>query len=157
MKRATAQAKSRGGHTPAQMMAAAKAICEAGGEQWTDLRATIYKTVASSRKPMSAYDLADQLSRDLNRRIAPNTVYRILDLLVALKLVTRVESRNAFIACQHPDAHHDCVLFVCSSCNEAFEAEDNRILGVVNEVANKVGFEAKRPVVEIHGVCSNCR
>jgi Fur family transcriptional regulator, zinc uptake regulator len=140
----------------AELTKAAQATCEHAGEQWTDLRASIFSTLLAQHQPVSAYDLAELLSKRLSRRIAANTVYRILDIFVQLKVVRRVESRNAYIACQHPHAGHECLFLVCSTCGTTEEVEDDRLTSFLNEVAKTNGFSTKRPVLELEGTCRNC-
>ena len=72
------------------------------GEQWTGMRAAVFGALASFDKPASAYDVAEAVSKAEGRRIAANSVYRILDLFVGANLARRVESANAYIANQHP-------------------------------------------------------
>ncbi|HSM41507.1 MAG TPA: transcriptional repressor, partial [Afifellaceae bacterium] len=61
----------------------------------------VFDTLLAADGPLSAYDILDRL-RDKGFR-APLQVYRALDKLLALGLVHRLESLNAFIACAHPD------------------------------------------------------
>src|SRR3546814_6727006 len=70
------------------------------------MRAQIFDAVAQIGKPASAYEIADIVSRTRGKRVAPNSVYRILDLFVANNLVRRVESANAFVANSHPGCLH---------------------------------------------------
>ena len=72
------------------------------GEQWTGMRAAVFDALASFDKPASAYDIAEEVSKSLGRRVAANSVYRILDLFVGANLARRVESANAYVANQHP-------------------------------------------------------
>ena len=65
---------------------AAQAALTAAGEQWTDMRADIFAVLATFEKPASAYDIADLVSQKRGKRVAPNSVYRILDLFVANNL-----------------------------------------------------------------------
>ena len=53
------------------------------GEQWTDMREAVFEALASFDNPASAYDVAEAVSKSEGRRIAANSVYRILDLFVA--------------------------------------------------------------------------
>ena len=73
---------------------AAKSALTAAGEQWTDMRADIFAVLATFDKPASAYDIADLVSQKRGKRVAPNSVYRILDLFVSNNLASRVESAN---------------------------------------------------------------
>ena len=52
------------------------------GEQWTGMRAAVFDALAGFDKPASAYDVAEAVSKAQERRIAANSVYRILDLFV---------------------------------------------------------------------------
>src|ERR1700761_8051322 len=67
-------------------------------------------------KPMTAYDIIPVLSKKLKHAIAPTTVYRALNHLAAHGLVTRIESQNAYVLCQHPHETHDCLFFICRNC-----------------------------------------
>ena len=56
------------------------------GEQWTGMREAMFKALASFDRPASAYDIADTVSQAQGRRVAANSVYRILDLFVGANL-----------------------------------------------------------------------
>ena len=109
--------------TGASLASAARAALESAGEQWTDMRADIFAVLADEEKPTSAYEIADKVSQRRGKRVAPNSVYRILDLFVTNNLAQRVESANAFIANAHPGCMHDCIFLVCKSCGEATHIE----------------------------------
>ncbi|OYW84572.1 MAG: transcriptional repressor, partial [Sphingobium sp. 32-64-5] len=100
--------------TGASLREAAQRSLEEQGEQWTPMRAAIFDALAGQDKPASAYDIADAVSSARGKRVAPNSVYRILDLFVASNLATRVESANAYIANAHPGCLHDCIFLVCT-------------------------------------------
>ena len=68
------------------------------GEQWTDMRAAVFEALAGFDKPASAYDIAEAVSKARGKRVAANSVYRILDLFVGTNLARRVESANAYVA-----------------------------------------------------------
>jgi Fur family zinc uptake transcriptional regulator len=90
------------------------------------------------------------------RRVAANSVYRILDLFVGANLARRVESANAYVANQHPDCLHDCIFLICDACGQATHLDDDNLSGGVRAAAAKAGFAAKRPVIEVHGRCGTC-
>lgn len=135
---------------------AAQKSLEQQGEQWTDMRAAIYDALAAADRPVSAYDIADAVSQTRGKRVAPNSVYRILDLFVTTNLATRVESANAFIANAHPGCHHDCIFLVCQVCRQARHVDDDMLSTYLRERAAKEGFTTQRPVIELLGVCANC-
>lgn len=136
---------------------AARAALEARGEQWTEMRAAIFDVLADAQdRPSSAYDIADKLSRAREKRVAPNSVYRILDLFVASNLALRIESANAFVVNAHPGCRHDCIFLVCKGCGETTHVDDDALTTNVRAMADREGFIAERPVIEILGRCGKC-
>jgi len=141
---------------PDARLAVAEAALERQGEQWTPLRQSVYEALASFEQPASAYDIAERVSAKEGRRIAPNTVYRILDLFVATNLAKRIESRNAFLACDHPDHVHDCIFLVCDRCGLTTHIDDDGIAGEIRNAARSRGFKPEHPVIEVKGLCGPC-
>ena len=139
-----------------ELEAAAKASLEAAGELWTDMRGDIFAAIAEQDKPTSAYDIADAVSKSRGKRVAPNSVYRILDLFVANNLVRRVESSNAFIANSHPGCVHDCIFLICDSCGQTKHIDNDAIANDVRAAASASGFAPARPVIEVRGTCAEC-
>ena len=135
---------------------AARHNLEAAGEKWTDTRAAIFEALAGFSRPASAYDIAELVSAARGKRVAPNSVYRILDLFVAKNLAMRVESANAYLANSHPGCEHDCIFLVCDTCGEATHIDDDALSSKVRDVAHEQGFSSIRPVIEVRGVCQKC-
>ena len=88
-------------------------------------------------RPASAYDVTEQLSAAQGRRVAANSVYRILDLFVASNLAQRIESANAYIANPHPGCRHDCMFLVCDRCGRATHVD--------NDAVNRTGARRRPP------------
>jgi Fur family transcriptional regulator, zinc uptake regulator len=143
-------------HEGDALSSAAKTALEKSGEQWTDMRGLVFEALAGFEKPASAYDIADAVSKSRGRRVAANSVYRILDLFVGANVAMRVESKNAYIANAHPDCLHDCIFLVCNSCGQARHVDDDSLSQGVRSVAKKAGFNPIRPVIEVHGTCEDC-
>ena len=135
--------------------AAARRIGERG-EQWTEMRAAVFDALAGFDKPASAYDIAEQVSKARGKRVAANSVYRILDLFVGTNLARRVESANAYVANQHPGCLHDCIFLICDSCGQATHIDNDRLSEGVRDAAASAGFEQLRPVIEVRGTCGAC-
>ena len=111
-------------HEGASLAEAARLTLLKSGEQWTDMRASIFDALAGFEKPASAYDIAEAVSKARGKRVAANSVYRILDLFVGANLAMRVESANAYLANAHPDCVHDCIFLVCDSCGQTTHIDD---------------------------------
>ncbi len=143
-------------HEGPSLADAAQRAFERAGEQWTPMRAEIFAALTASEKPASAYDLAEAVSKSTGRRVAANSVYRILDVFVAANLARRVESANAYIANAHPDCEHDCIFLICDACGRVSHVDDDSLSGAVRQSAEKAGFSRIRPVIEVRGCCADC-
>ncbi|MEX6724900.1 Fur family transcriptional regulator [Parapedomonas caeni] len=137
-------------------LAAAEQALVGRGEQWTPLRQAVFEALLAAGGPASAYDIAERVSAGQGRRIAANTVYRILDLFVGANLAKRVESRNAFLVCAHPDHAHDCIFLVCESCGATTHIDDDGVAAQIRALARAQGFEPRQPVIEVKGRCAAC-
>lgn len=126
------------------------------GEQWTDMRAEVFQALAARERPASAYDIAEDVSRARGKRVAANSVYRILDLFVKTDLARRVESANAYVANPHPGCRHDCIFLICDLCGRANHIDDDKLSGALVDAARKAGFADIRPVIELRGICADC-
>lgn len=142
--------------TGTKLADAARRTLEAQSEQWTPMRAAIFDALSAEEKPASAYDIADTVSKARGKRVAPNSVYRILDLFVSSNLARRVESANAYVANAHPDCLHDCIFLVCDSCGNTTHLDDDSITRTVRSAAKGAGFSPVRPVIEVRGKCADC-
>ena len=126
------------------------------GEQWTEMRSAVFEALAGFDKPASAYDIAEAVSKARGKRVAANSVYRILDLFVGTNLARRVESANAYVANAHPGCLHDCIFLICDTCGQATHLDDDKLSGGVRDAAAAAGFEQVRPVIEVRGTCGDC-
>lgn len=138
------------------LIGAARTALVDAGEQWTDMRADVFAALVERDRPASAYDIAEAVGTMRGKRVAANSVYRILDLFVRTNLARRVESANAYIANSHPGCRHDCIFLICDSCGSATHLDDDRLTGSLREAAQGAGFAEVRPVVELRGVCRRC-
>jgi Fur family transcriptional regulator, zinc uptake regulator len=143
-------------HSGSALADAAREAMTRSGEQWTPMRAAVFNALASFDRPASAYDIADKVSADQGRRVAANSVYRILDLFVGSNLARKVESANAYVANDHPDCLHDCIFLICDSCGQTQHIDDDRLSGGVRAAAKAAGFAPERPVIEVRGKCGEC-
>lgn len=143
-------------HEGESLRSAARDRLQAKGEQWTEMRAAVFDALASFGRPASAYDIAEAVSKSQERRVAANTVYRILDLFVAGNLARRVESSNAYVANTHPACLHDCIFLICDTCGQAVHIDDDSLSNSIREAASGAGFSAERPVIEVRGTCGKC-
>jgi Fur family zinc uptake transcriptional regulator len=143
-------------HSGATLVTAARDALTDAGEQWTDMRADVFESLAEFDRPASAYDIADRLSTSRGKRVAANSVYRILDLFVRTNLANRIESANAYLANSHPGCRHDCIFLICDKCGQATHFDNDSLTGALRDAGHSNGFADVRPVVELRGVCDAC-
>lgn len=143
-------------HQGEALSLAAAAALQRSGEQWTPMRAAVFDVLAALGQPASAYDIADAVSQAEGRRVAPNSIYRILDLFVATNLARRVETSNAYVVNAHPECRHDCIFLVCDGCGDTTHIDDDHLTDKIRALALKSDFKPVRPVIEVRGVCATC-
>jgi len=152
-----AHAHKHESHEGQSLVTAARDTMERSGEQWTLMRGAVFEALASFDRPASAYDIAEKVSQMQGRRVAANSVYRILDLFVGANLARRVESANAYVANDHPDCLHDCIFLICDRCGQTTHLDDDSLSGGVRAAAKQAGFSPVRPVIEVRGTCQDCK
>lgn len=137
-------------------MATAERLCRDRGLRFTSLRRRVLALVWESHKPAGAYELLDRLTEE-GRKPAPPTVYRALDFLVEAGFVHRLDSLNAFVGCPEPGRAHAGQFLICGKCRTVAELDDAEIESLVADKARALGFAAVHQVLEIEGICGNCR
>jgi Fur family zinc uptake transcriptional regulator len=142
--------------TPEERVALAETLCSARGVQLTSVRRRVLLTLWQHGRPAGAYELMDRLRPGDSARVAPPTVYRALAFLIDQKLVSRIQSRNAYVPCAHPERPHDCLFFLCTSCGVARELEDQQLEQRLARHARTLGFVATQRIVEVEGLCPRC-
>jgi Fur family zinc uptake transcriptional regulator len=151
----------RPGHDHAHCVEAAvgraREICREQSVKLTPLRESVLRALLSSHKALGAYEIIDKLHGE-GRRLAPISVYRVIDVLLVAGLVHRLESRNAFFAClsEHGDQRSLLVL-VCETCARVAETEAPAAWRAINAITRSTGFHVSETVLEIQGTCADCQ
>lgn len=133
----------------------AETLCEQHGKRLTALRRRVLELVWTSHCPVGAYDVMDMLAKEQGR-VAPPTVYRALDFLLANGLIHRIERLNAFVGCPHPQEAHAGHFLICRHCGAAAELSDPKIDGALCRRAHELGFRVEAETVELVGLCQGC-
>ncbi len=123
--------------------------------------AYVIEALTSAVHPMSAYDIIAAVRP--RAELAPTTVYRALRQLVSEGKAHRIESLNAFVACQHghgaKSAHQqgDRIGFViCNRCGSVDEFIDPLIGEKVAATLVELGFSISTVTLELRGFCAKC-
>jgi Fur family transcriptional regulator, zinc uptake regulator len=137
-------------------IAAAEARCALSGETLTPLRRRVLELLLDQDGPAKAYDLLEGL-RGEHGSAKPPTVYRALEFLVRLGLAHRIESRNAFVACEIGSCARSTIFLICERCGAATEADAGHALSDVADAALRAGFRLRRTMIEASGLCGACQ
>jgi Fur family zinc uptake transcriptional regulator len=106
-------------------------------------------------RPVSAYELIEEL-RD-KASLAPQTVYRSLDRLIADGQAHRLESLNAFVACRHASHEGETAVFaICNDCGTVSEFDEPAAVDRLAAWARKAKFAVDRMTLELRGRCREC-
>jgi Fur family zinc uptake transcriptional regulator len=105
-------------------------------------------------RPVSAYELIEELRHKAS--LAPQTVYRSLDRLIAEGQAHRLESLNAFVACCHPSHEGVAVFAICNDCGTVNEFDEPGAVERLAAWARKTKFAVDRLTLELRGRCRDC-
>lgn len=107
--------------------------------------------------PMTAYEiLALDKVRDAGLK-APLTIYRALDKLIEAGLVHRLETINAFVACERCPHPGPAGFAICEKCRKTVELMLTDCETHLTENARRAGFRVDAMNVEMRGRCADCR
>jgi Fur family zinc uptake transcriptional regulator len=136
----------------------AEQISRREGLRLTEQRRKVLAALLESHVPASAYDVIDRIAED-GRRPAPVSVYRALEFLVENRFAHRIESRNAYVACDRgPECSPEATLFlICDNCGAAGEAASEALGKLVAAETEGRAFMPRLRVLEIRGLCARCR
>jgi Fur family transcriptional regulator, zinc uptake regulator len=135
----------------------AQGAFEAKGLKLTELRRRVFVEIAGSHHAVGAYDVLENLAKT-GDRLAPISVYRAIDALLAAGCIHRLESRNAFFAC-HTSEQHDRkpVVLICAACGRVAEMAGDEVLDALDRLLAAHRFTAEQTVVEVAGTCAECQ
>ncbi|MGN6424782.1 MAG: Fur family transcriptional regulator [Asticcacaulis sp.] len=132
----------------------AQALCVEAGERMTTSRLRTYELILEAGGPIKAYDVIDRFHPDGAAK--PPTVYRALSFLEQMGLIHRIESLNAFVACDTRDHAHTAAFLLCDCCGSSEEIAIPS-MPEIEATAARTGFQVKHVTLEAHGLCQACQ
>jgi Fur family zinc uptake transcriptional regulator len=148
----------------ADALSHADLIARRDGLRLTEQRRTVLEALLMSHVPASAYDVIERVATRNGRggkgkRLAPISVYRALDFLVEHRFAHRIESKNAYVACDRgEDCAADASLFlICDSCGATAEAPSDGLAALVDAETRAANFLPRARILEVRGLCARCR
>jgi len=134
--------------------------CHQQGGKLTQKRERVLKLMLQSRKPLSAYEVADQLNKENEQSIPAMSVYRMLDFLVSNQLVHKLSSANKYIACSHiacDHSHQVPQFLICSKCQKVKEIGiPKTIVEQLQQSVQEADFQLLNSQLELDCICQDC-
>jgi len=138
------------------ILSAAAERCAVRKVRLTEQRRRVLEIIAQSHTAIGAYEIMERLSSN-GKRPAPITVYRALDFLIQQELVHRLATLNAYVACSKAITDHGAQFLICNRCGMIGEFSSQAVDRAIFAAAEDVGFVVSSPVIEVAGLCLNCR
>ena len=88
--------------------------------------------------------------------MAPPTICRALNALVAGGLVDKVASMNAYVACHHTGDAYAASFLICDCCGGVNEIH-TPVGMLLSSIEGQGGFKASHVAIEAHGLCGSCQ
>jgi Fur family zinc uptake transcriptional regulator len=133
----------------------AQQVCETKNIRLTPLRRRVLEIIWRQHDPIGAYEILAEIAKDRDKA-APPTVYRALEFLRTAGLVHRVDSLNAFLGCDRPQAPHAGQFLVCGECRKVTELDDPQLTRNLARHARALGYRLEGSAVEIKARCARC-
>ena len=138
----------------------AQDMCSHSGSRLTDKRKRILELLLVSKKPLSAYEVADAYNKNSENIIPTMSVYRMLEFLESELLVHKLSSTNKYVACSHIacDHEHEVPQFlICGNCQTVKEIGiSKKIIEELGEQVSKAEYKLINPQLELQCLCKTC-
>ncbi len=117
----------------------------------------VFDIINKSSEPLKAYTILSNVQKKGIK--APPQVYRALDKLIEMGKIHKIESKNAFVACQNSSCNISkaTAFSICESCEEVTEIDNSKISKYLSSFADKVGMKYKKYNLEFFGLCKKCK
>jgi Fur family ferric uptake transcriptional regulator len=120
-------------------------------------RSAVVELLGRQHCALSAQDIEERL-RGEDKRVARASVYRALEQLADLRLVTKLEVGQGTARYEPllPDGDHHHHM-VCDACGTVVPFEDPELEKTIERLSRRVSFDVAEHDVVLHGACKDCR
>jgi len=126
------------------------------GERITIQRRLVIDALIDTQTHMTINDVNEHIqTRQDTHALAEPTVYRILQWLKELELVSQTDMAETGIVYQiiGSEKHHH---LVCLNCGKTIDVSDDLFDSIRHQLATEHGFHARIDHMAIYGYCSDC-
>jgi Fur family transcriptional regulator, ferric uptake regulator len=128
----------------------------AAGHRRGGAREAVIELLDAQSCALTALEIEDALRA--GRRVGRASVYRVLDELESLGLVSRVDIGDGVARYEpqrHAAEHHHHL--VCDGCGRLTPFQDDALEQAIRRLAERVSFDVSDHDVTLHGCCERCR
>ena len=113
--------------------------------------------IEKSREPVKAYSILSNVKKKGIK--APPQVYRALEKLIKLGKIHKVESRNAFVACNNSNCEISkaTAFSICETCEKVTEISNLKLSKYLKSFQDNTGMKYKKYNLEFFGLCQKCK
>ena len=125
------------------------------GYRLTSPRLAVVEAVLRHDRPFTAEQLVKELA-DGEEAIGRATVYRTLEVLASMDVLTRIVSPDghpSYISGAPGHRHH----LLCESCGTTVTITACPMTDLLSSLARDTDFQIKDHTLEVFGICPNCQ
>jgi Fe2+ or Zn2+ uptake regulation protein len=125
------------------------------GYRLTPQRHAILKIIASSHDHLTPAEICTRVRQEYPT-IGLVTVYRVINLLIQLNLICRVNlggSSQSYLMRRPVEHHHH---LICSQCGRAVDFTNCDLDQLEQQLARETGYNIEGHLLEIYGRCPEC-
>ena len=131
--------------------------CLKNKKSLTPSRTLVIKTLSKHKKPISAYELRDEINNKADVNINISQIYRVLEFWIDLGLIHKISSINKFLLCITPEEKHTHMLNFCTVCEKVFETCNEQMGLNLKKSTAKLDLAFNNTCsVEIPVICPQC-
>lgn len=135
----------------------AEAALSAAGRKRGGARRALLELLGAQTCALTAPEIEAALGES-GRGVSRASVYRILDELECLRLVSRVETGQAMVRYERAhgagEGHHHHL--VCDSCGLVMPFSDEALEHAIDELSARVPLAVAEHEIVLHGACEAC-
>jgi Fur family ferric uptake transcriptional regulator len=126
----------------------------AGGKRITPQRSLLLRVIRESKGHLDADEIYRR-AREQDPRISLSTVYRNLNLLKELGLISELHLDQEHHHYELRDAAEHYHL-ICTDCGQVVEFDSPLVRKLMNQVSGENGFLIERVHIDLVGLCARC-
>ena len=123
------------------------------GYKLTKPRLAVLQVLQENDKGLNPKEI-HQLGKEIYPSMGLVSVYRTLDLLTELRLVTRVHSEHQCHS--YASALSNRHYVICNTCYRVFDFPCQGLDELINRVQEETGFTVTEHLLELNGLCPDC-